>query len=49
MPNLHLCDLDLNKNALLNPVIHPVGTAPSNPVEGQIYYDNTGGDKQIYV
>ena len=49
MANHNLCDLDLNKNALLNAVIHPLGTAPSNPVEGQIYYDNTGGDKQIYV
>ena len=47
MPNLHLCDLDLNKNALLNPVIHPLGTAPSTAGEGQVYYDT--GDNVIYV
>ena len=49
MPIDYLCNIDLKTNQLLNAVIHPVATAPSNPVEGQIYYDTTAGDKQLYV
>ena len=49
MPIDYLCNIDLKTNHLLNAVIHPVATAPSNPVEGQIYYDTTAGDKQLYV
>jgi hypothetical protein len=41
--------LDLNKNELQNTAVHNLGTAPSNPVEGQLYYDTTGGDKSVYV
>lgn len=44
-----LCNIDLNKNQIQNPVIHPVGTAPSSPAEGQIYFDSTTGDKKLYL
>ena len=47
MPNLHLCDLDLNKNQLLKAVVHTAGTAPATPEIGQIYYDT--GDNTMYV
>jgi len=45
----YYASIDLNKNELQNAVVHPLGSAPSSPSEGQIYYDSTGGDKQIYV
>lgn len=41
-----LSSIDLNKNELQNGVVHVLGTAPSNPVEGQIYYNST--DNRIY-
>ena len=45
----YLSNIDLNKNQLQNPVIHSLGTAPTTPVEGQIYFDSTAGDKHIYL
>jgi hypothetical protein len=45
----YLSNIDLNKNELQNPVIHPLGTAPGTPVEGQIYYDSSLGDKHLYL
>jgi hypothetical protein len=42
----YLNNIDLNKNELQNGVIHVLGTAPSNPVAGQIYYNST--DTKLY-
>lgn len=44
----YLSHIDLNKNELQNAVIHPLGSEPTNPVEGQIYYNSSAGDKQLY-
>lgn len=43
----YLNNINLNRNELQNAVIHPLGTAPATPVEGQIYYNST--DDLIYV
>lgn len=48
MARTYLTNLDLNKNQLLNATLHPTATAPSSPVEGQVYYDNDVGDKKLY-
>lgn len=45
----YLNHIDLSKNQLQNAVVHPLGTAPANPVDGQIYYNSTNGDKSVYV
>jgi hypothetical protein len=44
----YLVNIDLNNNQLQNAALHPVGTAPSSPVEGQVYFDTSPGDKEMY-
>lgn len=45
MPKV-LGNLDLNKNELQNAILQPLAAAPSNPKEGQIYYNTT--DKKVW-
>jgi hypothetical protein len=49
MPLEFYSAIDLNKNELQNTVIQNLSTAPGSPAEGQIYYDDSNGDKQVYV
>lgn len=46
MAKQFLTDIDLNKNQLQDAVLHPLSAAPSNPKEGQIYYNSV--DKNFY-
>ena len=40
--------IDLLQNELINARVVNLGTAPSTPVEGQIYFNNTAGNKILY-
>jgi|TARA_B100000073_G_scaffold137383_1_gene112769 hypothetical protein len=44
----HLSNISLEQNELQNAVVHALGTAPTNPVLGQIYF-NTGASKTVFV
>lgn len=46
MAKKYLTSIDLNKNEILNVAVQKLATPPSNPVEGQIYYNTV--DKQMY-
>ena len=41
-------DIEMNKNQLQLPVIDNESSAPASPVEGQMYFDTTPGDKTMY-
>jgi len=40
--------INLNQNELQNAVIQNLASAPGSPLEGQVYYDSSVGDKSIY-
>ena len=44
----HLSNISLEQNELQNAVVHSLGTAPTSPVEGQIFY-NSGASKTVFV
>ena len=44
----YLSNIDLNKNQLQNGALHPVGTAPTNPVAGQVYFNTSVGKMYYY-
>ena len=39
----------INKQALTNPVIDPQATAPSTPVDGQVYFNTADDHVYVYV
>lgn len=41
--------IEINKQALVNPVIDPQAVAPSTPVDGQVYYDTADDHLHVYV
>ena len=43
-------NLNLKRNQLLLPVIHPSGSVPDGTnVQGQLYFDNTSSSEQLYL
>ena len=44
-----LNDVDLAQNELQNAVVQNLASAPGSPVAGQLYFDSSTGDKNLYV
>jgi hypothetical protein len=44
-----LQNFDFNKNRLQNPLLHVLASAPSSPVEGQVYYDSVTHTAYYYT
>ena len=44
----YLSNIDLANNQLQNAALHPTGTEPSSPVEGQVYFNNSSDKLFVY-
>lgn len=44
-----LVDINLNKNELKQVVVEKQALAPSNPKDGQIYYNTSTGNEGLYI
>lgn len=42
-------NINLNKGQLQSPVIHPLGSNPSSPAQGQLYYNTSNAELRIYT
>ena len=42
-------NINLGGNQIQNVLLHPTGTVPSSPAEGQVYFDTNANNKKLYV
>lgn len=45
----YLNNIDLSQNELQNAVVQNLGSNPSSPLEGQIYFNTTSGNKKLWL